>query len=46
MTIDGKIKYEKMPYNINRDTTKISALLPGKIDQYEFLTGKEILPSK
>ena len=26
-------------------TAKISALSPGKIDKYEYLTGKEILPS-
>ena len=30
---------------INRETAKISALLSGKIDKYEYLTGGEILPS-
>ena len=35
----------KKCHTILIDTTKI-ALLPGKIDQYEFLTGKEVLPSK
>ena len=34
-----------MQYNINRDATKILALLSGKIDKYEYLTGEEILPS-
>ena len=33
-------------YNdVNREAAKISALLSGKIDKYEYLTGKEILPS-
>ena len=27
------------------DVGKISALLSGKIDKYEYLTGEEILPS-
>ena len=46
ITIDDKIKDEKLQYNINREAAKISALLSGKIDKYEYLTGKEILPSK
>ena len=45
MTIDDKIKDEKLQYNINREAAIISALLPGKIDKYEYLTGEEILPS-
>ena len=28
----------------NREAAKISALSSGKIDKYEYLTGKEILP--
>ena len=41
-----KIKLEMKNYNdINREAAKISALLSGKIDKYEYLTGKEILPS-
>ena len=43
MTIDDKIKYEKLQYDINREAAKISALSSGKIDKYEYLTGKEIL---
>ena len=43
MTIDDKIKDEKLQYNI-REAAKTSALLWGKIDKYENLTGKEILP--
>ena len=30
-------------YNINREAEKISALSSGKIDNYEFLTGEELL---
>ena len=44
MTIDDKIRDEKLLYDINREAAKISALLSGKIDKYEFLTGEEILP--
>ena len=45
MTIDVKIRDEKLPYKIKREAAKISALLSGKIDKYEYLTGEEILPS-
>ena len=34
-----------MQYDINREARKISALSPRKIDEYEYLTGEEILPS-
>ena len=46
MIIDDKIRDEKLQYNINRKAAKISALSSGKIDQYEYLTGEEILLSK
>ena len=42
MTIDNKIKYEKLQYDINREAAKISAVFSGKIDNYEYLTGEEI----
>ena len=45
MTIDDKIRNEKLKYDINREVAKISALLSGKIDKYECLTGEDILPS-
>ena len=45
MTIDDKIKDEKLQYDINRQAAKMSALSSGKIDKYEYLTGEEILPS-
>ena len=44
MTIDNKIRDEKLQYGINREAAKISALSTGEIDKYEYLTGEEILP--
>ena len=43
MTIDDKIRNEKLQYDINKEAAKISALSPGKIDKYEYLKGEEIL---
>ena len=45
MTIDDKIRDEKLQYNINREAAKVSTLPSGKIDRYKYLTGEEILPS-
>ena len=45
MTTDDQIEDEKLQYDINREAAKISALSSGKVDKYEYLTGKEILPS-
>ena len=45
MTIDDQIRDEKLRYDINREAAEISVLSSGKIDKYEYLTGKEILPS-
>ena len=42
---DEKFRDVKLHYDINREAAKISALSSGKIDVYEYLTGKEILPS-
>ena len=39
------IRLQIKNYNINREAAKISALSSGKINQYEYLTGEEILPS-
>ena len=44
MAIDDKIRDHKLPYDINTEAAKISALSSGKIDKYEYLTGTEILP--
>ena len=45
MTINYQIKDEKLQYDIDRETAKISALSSGKIDKYEYFTGEEILSS-
>ena len=44
MTIDDKIRDEKLQYDINSEGAKI-AVLSGKIDEYKYLTGEKILPS-
>ena len=45
MTINYQIRDEKIQYDINREAAKMSALSSGKIHKYEYLTGKDILPS-
>ena len=45
MTTDDQVRDEKIQYDINRESAKISALSSGKIGKYEYLTGEEILPS-
>ena len=45
MTINDQIRDENLQYNINRNAADISPLSSSKIDKYEYLTGKEILPS-
>ena len=45
MTIEDQIRDERLQYDINGEAAKISALLSGKIETYEYLTGDEILPS-
>ena len=45
MTIDDRIRDEKLQYDINREAAKISALSSNKFNKYEYLTDEEILPS-
>ena len=45
MTNNDQIRNEKLQYDINRQTVKISALSSSKIHKYEYLTGEDILPS-
>ena len=45
MIINDQIRDEKLQYDINREATKISALSSDKVHKYEYLTGKDILPS-
>ena len=44
MAIDDRTRDEKLQYHINKEAAEISALTSDKIDKYEYLTGKEILP--
>ena len=45
MTINDKIRDEKLQYDINREAAKISVLSSGKIHKYEYIIGEDILPS-
>ena len=45
MTTGDKITDKKLPYGINREAAKISALSSWNIDKNEHLTHEEILPS-
>ena len=44
MIINDIARDEKLLDDINREVAKISALSSGKIDKYQYLKGKEILP--
>ena len=44
--INNKIKQNKAQCDLDRQTAKISALSPGNVSKYEFLTGKDVLPEK
>ena len=44
MTIDYKITSEKLQYDINRGAAKISAISSGKIGEYRYLIGEQVLP--
>ena len=45
MTIEDKIRDEKLQYDINGVTQKILALTSGKIDKWEYIAREGILPS-
>ena len=45
MTTNDQIRDEKLPYGINKKAAEISALSSGKIDNSEYLTGKDVLLS-
>ena len=44
--INNKIEQNKIQYNLDRQTVKISALSSGNVSKYEFSTGKDVLPKK
>ena len=45
MTIDDKIRNEKLQCKTSREAAKKSALSSDKIDKYEYLIDEEILPA-
>ena len=45
MIIDHKIRNGKLQRNIYREAAKRLVLSSGKINEYEFLIGEEVLPS-
>ena len=45
MTTDDQIEDEKLQHDIIRKAAKISTLSSGEFEEYEYLTGEEILPS-
>ena len=45
MKNDDKIGDEKLQFDVNREAAKTSTLSSGKMDNYEYLTDEEILPS-
>ena len=45
MTINEKIRDEKLQYDIKREAAERSPLSSGKVNKSEYLTEEEILPS-
>ena len=43
---NNKIEQNKAQHDLERQTAKISALSSGNISDYEFLTGKDVLPEQ
>ena len=44
--ISNKIEQNKAQHDLDRQTSKISALSSRNVSKYEFLTGKDVLPEK
>ena len=40
--VEDKIKANQAPYDLDREATKISALLSKELDKYEYLTGEDL----
>ena len=45
-TVDNKVEQMKGQCDLDKQTAKISALSPGNVSKYEFLTSKDVLPEK
>ena len=44
MSIDEKVRDEKLQYDTNREARKVSALSSAKINKYEYLAGEKVFP--
>ena len=44
--IDNKTDQNKVQYNLDRQTAKISALSSGNVCKYKFLTAKDVLSER
>ena len=44
--INNKVKQKKVQYDLERQAAKISALSSENVSEYEFLSGKDVLPEK
>ena len=44
ITVDERIRDEKLRCDINREASKLSALLLGKINKYEYVRAEKTLP--
>ena len=40
--LNNKIRPNQADYDLYRENAKISALLSGKLDKYEYLTGEDL----
>ena len=40
--LDDKIKINKAQYDLEREVAKISALLSGELEKYEYLPGEDL----
>ena len=40
--LDDKINANKVQYELDREAAKISALLSGELEKYEYLTGEDL----
>ena len=45
-TIDNKIEQNKTQYDFDKQTSKIFGLSAGNVSNYEFVTGKNVLPKQ
>ena len=45
-TIHNKVEQNKVQYDLDRQINKISALLLGNVDKYEFFKGEDVLAEK